>query len=82
MNVAEYQSVGTSRFMLTVSFPCAPVVRHLSIIYNYNATFLLLLLLMLLLLRCLVIDFTFKNLSRRSTGMAGHFTDFVETGPV
>ena len=44
MNVEECQALGSSQFMLMVSCPYAPVVRHLGIIFvtphhYYNAMF-------------------------------------------
>ena len=76
MNVEENPNGSTSRFMLMVSFPYAPlVVVSASFILspNYNA------ILLFLMFRCFVIDFI---VSIRSAGIDVHFTCFIETCPV
>ena len=38
MNAEERQALGSTPFMLTVSIPCSPVIRHFGIISLHHTT--------------------------------------------
>ena len=63
MSVDENQALGSTPFTLMVSFPNAPFVRHLSIIFAFTIMqcFLLLLIIIIIIIKfCFVIYATLK----------------------